>query len=136
MRSAKLLRERIVCSISSWRLTSSALAKLSFAATVKQTDTGSFERLRQVDRIRELRKLNLIDDAVKQHFDSLRHIRSKYLHFLSQSHDRVAPDAKLAYEAALKTVGFVLQVDFREGAVVLQKDLVAYLVRKGVLAGR
>ena len=74
-----------------------------------------------------------MDDATKAAFDSLRTIRRRYLHLLSQPHAQVAPDARRAYEDALKVVAIVLGQTFKDGAVVLRPDLMAYLSEKGIV---
>ena len=93
---------------------------------------SSFERLGQERRVDILHTLKLLDDPTKGAFDSLRAVRRKYLHLLSQTHAQVAPDARRAYEDALKVVAVVLGQTFKQGAVVLRPDLMAYLVEKGV----
>lgn len=100
------------------------------------TGRRPFEALGQKERLRELRNGNLIDDETKRQFDSLREIRRKYLHFLSQTHEDIAADARLAYRAALNVIRVALGVEFREGAVALRGDLAAYLAAKGLLTNR
>jgi hypothetical protein len=94
---------------------------------------STFEKLGQERRVDVLRTLNLVDDAAKTAFDSVRNIRRKYLHFLSQTHAQVAPDARRAYEDALKVVAVVLGQSFVKGAVSLRPDLMAYLTEKGIV---
>jgi len=53
-----------------------------------------FEELRQERRTEILLGLRLIDDDTKAAFDDLRAIRRRYLHLLSQSHERLAVDAR------------------------------------------
>lgn len=81
---------------------------------------SSFEKLGQERRVDILHALKLVDDATKAAFDSLRAVRRKYLHLLSQTHAQVAPDARRAYENALKIVAVVLGQTFKDGAVVLE----------------
>ncbi len=92
---------------------------------------SSFERLGQERRVDILHSLKLVDDATKATFDSLRAVRRKYLHLLSQTHSQVAPDARRAYEDAIKIVAVALGPTVKDGAVVLRPDLMAYLADRG-----
>ena len=92
-----------------------------------------FEKLGQERRVEILRTLKLVDDGAKQAFDSLRGVRRKYLHLLSQTHAQVARDARRAYEDALTVVAVVLGQTVNQGALVLRPDLMAYLVEKGIV---
>lgn len=96
----------------------------------------TFEKLSQDRRANVLHTLKLVDDATKAAFDNLRMIRRKYLHFLSQTHAQVVPDARNAYENALKIVATILGQTVENGAVVLRADLMAYLTEKGIIQER
>jgi hypothetical protein len=93
----------------------------------------TFEKLPQERRTRVLRSLKLIDRDTKDAFDRLRSIRNKYLHLLSQTHERFVADAQSAYESSLKLVAVVLGQTFQDGKVVLRPDLMAYLVERGIV---
>jgi hypothetical protein len=94
---------------------------------------STFEKLGQERRVDVLHTLNLVDEPTKAAFDSLRAIRRRYLHFLSQAHAQLAPDARRAYEDALKVVAVVLGQKFDNGKVVLRPELMQYLVDKGIV---
>lgn len=87
----------------------------------------TFEQLGQDRRTDVLRGFRLIDDETKAAFDFLRTIRKRYLHFFSEPHDSLAADARSALEATRKVVAFVLGLTFKDGAVGLRQDLMAYL---------
>jgi hypothetical protein len=117
-----------------WDISKVALQGHPMTEPAQRAMFGStFEKLGQERRVDVLRTLNLVDDAAKTAFDSVRNIRRKYLHFLSQTHAQVAPDARRAYEDALKVVAVVLGQSFVKGAVSLRPDLMAYLTEKGIV---
>jgi hypothetical protein len=119
-----------------WDISKVALQGHPMSEAEQRAVFGStFERLGQERRVDVLHTLKLIDEPTKRAFDSLRGIRRKYLHFLSQAHENVAPDARRAYEDALKVVAAVLGVTFKQGATVFRPELMAYLVEKGIVEG-
>lgn len=93
----------------------------------------TFEKLGQERRTNVLHTLKLIDDEAKEAFDSLRGIRRKYLHFLSQTHEQLTADARRAYGDALKVVALVLGQTAKDGTVALRSDLMNYLTEKGIV---
>lgn len=93
---------------------------------------SSFEKLGQERRTQVLRVLDLIDDKAKDAFDSLREIRRRYLHLLSQSHSALVADARRAFEQALVVVAMALGQSYQDGGVVLRQDLMSYLLERGV----
>src|ERR1700683_3071319 len=78
----------------------------------------TFEKLGQARRIKVLCAVGVVKSESSVVFDGLRNIRNKYLHFLSQSHELAASDAKQAYQHASKLVEIVLGVRCEGGAVV------------------
>jgi hypothetical protein len=94
---------------------------------------SSFERLGQERRTQVLLSFGRINAETKVAFDSLREIRRRYLHFLSQAHEQLAADARTAYEQALSVVSVVLGVAFKEEGIALRPDLMAYLTRRGLV---
>jgi hypothetical protein len=87
----------------------------------------TFEQLGQDRRTDVLRGFRLIEDDTRAAFDILRTIRKRYLHLLSEPHDSLAADARSALEATRKVVAFALGLTFKDGAVGLLPDLMAYL---------
>jgi hypothetical protein len=117
-----------------WEISKVALQGHPMLEAEQRSMFGStFEKLGQERRVDILHTLNLVDDPTKAAFDSLRAVRRKYLHLLSQTHADVVPDARRSYEAALKVVAVVLGQTFKDGAVVLRPDLMAYLAEKGIV---
>jgi hypothetical protein len=95
---------------------------------------STFEKLGQMRRVEVMQALKLVDESGKAAFDSLREIRRRYLHLLSQTHEQVAHDARRAFSDALSLVAIVLGMTFQNGAVVLRPDLMAYLTEKGIVS--
>jgi hypothetical protein len=94
---------------------------------------STFEKLGQARRIKVLCAVGVVKSEFADVFEALRNIRNKYLHLLSQPHERAASDAKQAYRDATKLVEIVLGVRLEGGAVVLRQDLVTYLIERGII---
>jgi hypothetical protein len=117
-----------------WDISKVALQGHPMSEAEQRAVFGStFEKLGQERRTDVLHTLKLIDDCILQAFDSLRGIRRKYLHFLSQTHAQLPPDARQAYEDALKLVNFILGQTVVDGAVALRPELMNYLTEKGIV---
>ncbi len=117
-----------------WDISKVTLQGQSMTTILQRVMFGrTFEKLGQDRRVAVLHGLKLVYDAAKSGFDSLRAIRSKYLHLFSQSHTQVAQDARRAYENALQVVAIVLGQTLADGGVVLRPDLEAYLFDKGII---
>ncbi len=93
----------------------------------RQLFGSSFEKLGQERRTDVLHAFRLIDEKTRATFDDLRTIRRRYLHFFSQPHDSLEVDARTALDDVTKVVAFVLGLTFKEGAVGLRPELMAYL---------
>ena len=88
-----------------WEISKVTLHGKLLAAAGEEAIFGrAFEKLGQERRTKVLRALELIDADTERAFDSLRGIRRKYLHFFSQTHAQVAPDAQQAFKDAIKVV--------------------------------
>jgi hypothetical protein len=96
-------------------------------------DDDEFEKLGQTERVAVLHRLKLIDDSTKAAFNEVRGIRRKYLHFLTQSQTQLPSDARQAYRCAAQTVRVVLGVTYDAGAIVFRADLLAFLIKNGVV---
>lgn len=94
---------------------------------------STFERLGQERRTQVLLSFRKIDPETKAAFDTLRELRRRYLHFLSQPHEQLATDARTAYEHALRVVAVVLGVTFEAGGIALRPDLMAYLTERSLV---
>jgi hypothetical protein len=117
-----------------WDISKVALQGHTMSEPEQRSMLGSsYEKLGQERRVDVLHTLRLVDATTKASFDSLRTIRRKYLHFFSQTHAQVAPDARRAYQDALAVVAVVLGQSFQAGAVVLRPELMAYLTEKGIV---
>jgi hypothetical protein len=89
---------------------------------------STFEKLGQERRVEVLLALNLIDEDVKTHFDFVRGIRRKYMHFLSQDHQRVDADARESFRRAIIAVKSMLGLGIdAQGKLVLRPQVLKYL---------
>lgn len=95
---------------------------------------STFEKLGQERRVDVLRASNLIDDAVKQAFDSIRARRRKYLHLWSADHASLEKDAIECFKSAAFVVARVLGVSFDDGKLILRPQILEYLRKHGVSA--
>lgn len=93
----------------------------------------SFEKLGQERRVAVLHGFNLIDDEMKSLFDIVRQKRNKYLHFYSQDHAQLAPDAVEVFNTAVTIVVKVIGQDLQDGRLILNPKLLKYLEDKGIV---
>lgn len=120
-----------------WEISNVTLQNNPLDEAGERTLFGStFERLGQERRTQVLLSFQRIDAETKRAFDTLRDIRRRYLHFLSQPHEQLAADARTAYEQALRVVTVVLGVAFEDGGIALRPDLMAYLTERGLVEER
>lgn len=91
-----------------------------------------FEKLSQDRRVRILRAYNIIDDVIKDNFDSIRTIRKKYLHLWLHDYESLPKDAVRVFDAAIDLVVKAIGQDIREGKIYLNPAMVKYLERKGI----
>jgi hypothetical protein len=96
----------------------------------------SFEKLGQDRRVDVLSACGVIDGVMKTNFDVVRTKRKRYLHLWSEKHEQLPKDAVAVYNATVSLVAKVLGQDFRNGKLLLNPALVAYLRRAGVLEDR
>jgi hypothetical protein len=106
-----------------------------FDEKAQQESFGSiFERLGQEQRVKNLRKWNLIDDELKSHFDSIRQMRRKYLHFYSEDDSALAKHALKSYIDAVTIVVKVIGQGFTpNGVLIVRQQLLRYLDRLGIV---
>jgi hypothetical protein len=95
---------------------------------------STFEKLGQERRVEILRASNLIDEVMKQAFDSIRTRRRKYLHLWSADHASLAQDAIECFKSAAFVVAKVLGVSFDDGKLILRPQILEYLRKHGVSA--
>ena len=95
----------------------------------------SFEKLGQERRVSVLQGLGLIEPDQVVLFDRIRDVRRKYLHLLSEPHERLAEDARVAFGAALELTRAALgDLDPRVSAVVnMRPGLLKYLQDEGLV---
>ncbi len=92
---------------------------------------NKFEKLGQERRINILYAYDVIDDKIKQYFDTIRGIRNRYLHLWSEDHDRLSSDAITCYESALFVVVSVIGQKFSDGKIILNPSIMKYLEKHG-----
>ena len=90
------------------------------------------EGLGQARREKILRQHSLVGQDVVEMFRTIRLTRSGYLHRWSQGHASLAKDAEACFHAATGLVVEAIGQDVREGRIVLNPRLIAYLEREGV----
>lgn len=88
---------------------------------------SAFERLGQERRVNILRAFGVIDDEQFSHFDQVRLIRRRYLHFLSQSHDSIEDDSLTAFHSSVLLVARLMSIAFQDGRVSLRPALMRYV---------
>ncbi len=88
---------------------------------------SSFENLGQERRVKVLRAFDIIDEEQRSHFDQVRVIRRRYLHFFSQSHDSIEIDALKAFHSSVLLVATLMGITFQEGRVGLRPALMRYV---------
>lgn len=96
----------------------------------------SFEKADQARRVEVLKFLRMIDSTTKGDFSAIRTTRREYLHYLSQSHEKLEVDARKAFAAATNVMAFLLDVSFPSpGVVSFRPELMAYLKARGTTEG-
>ena len=93
----------------------------------------SFEKLGQKQRVKFLRKYEIIDDNLKEDFDNVRNIRKRYIHFFSQKHTSLQKDAIKAYNSTVKLVSQIIGKDIVNGKIILNPKMERHLKKKGIL---
>ncbi len=94
---------------------------------------NTFEKLGQERRVKVLHTYGLISDDLKNHFDVVRTIRRRYLHFFSQGHDELADDARKAFKATNSIVFDIVGSKIKDGHLSVNPALLLYLDKKGLL---
>ena len=114
------------------------LALLTFELTLMRQCNGNldrpasqeleiFEKTRQDERIKLLRKKGLISEATAQRFHLPHHIRRQYLHFFSKAHDTIASDARKVWNATCALVAETMKFEFENGVAKVDPTLLRYL---------
>jgi hypothetical protein len=98
-------------------------------AAASQLFGSKFEKLGQERRVSILLAFNVIDEEQRTHFDQVRVIRRRYLHFFSQSHDSIETDALKAFQSSVLLVAKLMGITFQEGRVGLRPTLLRYVER-------
>lgn len=89
---------------------------------------STFERLGQERRVKVLRAMDRIDDAVATDFDSVRNTRRGYLHLFSKEREEIAKDARGVFLATVRLVRFALGLSvLPDGRVGLRPEIIKYL---------
>ena len=74
-----------------------------------------------------LRAFNIIDEEQRTHFDRVRVLRRRYLHFFSQSHDSIESDALEVFKSSVVLVTRLMGTTIQEGRVGLRPALMRYI---------
>jgi hypothetical protein len=94
---------------------------------------GSFEKLGQDRRVHILASLQLIDTSTKIQFDSIRDLRKKYLHYLSEDHTDIERDSLKALSATEDLLSRLIQPRLVDGVVQFGPNLIEYLTKQGTI---
>jgi hypothetical protein len=93
---------------------------------------STFERLNQDRRVEVLRGHGLIDDKLREAFDSIRTRRRRYLHLWSEDHAALEKDAVECFKAAVLIVVSALGFDVKDGTLIFRPQVFQYLRKHGV----
>lgn len=93
---------------------------------------STFERLNQDRRVEILKGYGLIDEKLKEAFDSIRTRRRRYLHLWSEDHAALEKDAVECFKGAVLIVVSALGFDVRDAKLVFRPQVFEYLKKHGV----
>ena len=110
------------------------LAILVYALeTDDETQRREFEKMRQADRIKLLKRQDLIEEESVQDFGNIRAARTTYLHHWKVPDGRIVKQALEAYAAAARLFLVVINADFKDGVAHLDPKLLKYLEDRGAI---
>jgi hypothetical protein len=98
-----------------------------------RTKLEKFERERQDDRVRIIRKAGAISEEEANHLHLIRTIRREHLHVFSERKPNPAEDALKVFTAASKVVAGSISSGFNQGKILLNPDLKEYLRKRGLI---
>jgi hypothetical protein len=90
---------------------------------------SSFEKLGQERRVELLRAYGMIDEPLRQAFDTIRTRRRRYLHLWSADHASLEDDAVECFKAAVVVVVSALGLSVDEGKLILRQEIYDYLAK-------
>jgi hypothetical protein len=93
---------------------------------------SEFEKLGQERRVAVLSAYKIVGTEQRQHFETIRLARRRYLHLWSQDHNQLPTDAVKCFHAAVSLVVSAIGQDISDGKLVLNPRLALYLERKGL----
>lgn len=96
-------------------------------------EINRFEKLRQQERVAQLRLHGAIEDQHVTAFSRIRETRRRYLHAFTQSHQSIRLDAGNAFHAAQALVTLTVYDGFLEGGLRMNPAFARYLERRGVV---
>jgi hypothetical protein len=92
---------------------------------------AEFEKMRQQDRVKAMRKAGLIDPMIEQWFEQLRTRRNSHLHYFSKTPPDAPGDALVCYRIACGLVSWVIGNRPDAPDAQLNPALLEWLSRKG-----
>ena len=101
--------------------------------TKKKFYGSEFEKLGQERRVGILHAFGIIDDQVKQHFDTIRTNRRRYMHFFSQEHSKIKNDSLKCIESIEYLMMHLMNPRIDNGKVRFNPDLMNYLMQQGIV---
>lgn len=102
--------------------------------TQRRVFGSTIEKLGQERRVELLFGIGLISEQERANFTTVREIRRKYLHLLSQSHDKLQADTLAAFRATANAVASFLGITAgAAGMMRIDQRLFNYLAARGLL---
>ncbi|EKD26023.1 MAG: hypothetical protein ACD_79C01402G0003 [uncultured bacterium] len=92
-----------------------------------------FENLGQERRVAVLNAYNIISKELEGHFNKIRNIRKKYLHFYSKDHNDISKDALQAYESIFVLLSNLTCQGTKDGMFIMNPKFTLYLEKLGLI---
>jgi len=107
--------------------------EVSDEKTQKVISIDDFERYGQKTRVSVLLSNDIITTELKAHYDTIRTIRKKYLHYYSKEYSKIENDAVKAYEASVILIRNLVCEKIEHDQVIMDEKLIEYLKERGVV---
>lgn len=88
---------------------------------------NKFENLGQYRRIEVLRGYNVLDNETYTHFNNIRSLRKKYLHYYSHDHENIRKDSKEMYNSTIYVTNSLMGIRIVKGNLFLDEKFLEYL---------
>jgi hypothetical protein len=92
-----------------------------------------FEGLGQERRVEVLDAWGMLSKDAKAAFSTIRAVRRKYLHFVSQSHDDLAQDSLKCLQHSEFLLVWLMGLSVRNSRIAFSPDFQQYLIDEGIL---